>query len=114
MNTITWQIENIKDLGDGKIQVLWLCDASKDGIHKAVAGYSVIELDSSIVPNKTEQEILDICFENGVDKLKNESNASELLEVEILNPTPQKTDVKWNVTKEEYEQAKKEGRITKY
>ncbi len=114
MNTITWQIENIKDLGDSKIQVLWLCDANRDAMHKAVAGYSVIELDSSIVPNKTEQEILDICFVNGLDKQKNESDAIKLLEEEILNPTPQKIDVKWDISKEEYEQAKKEGRITQY
>jgi hypothetical protein len=114
MNNITWKIERINDLGNDKIQVLWLCDASKDGIHKSVAGYSTLESIASVVSDKTEKEILNILFETAISKASHELDACELLEKELLAPSPNKININWLVTKEEYEKAQKEGRITRY
>ena len=88
---IKWQIEKLliypkqNNRENVVIKATWLCSVIKDGVQKVEAG--TVELPAPLENFKefselTEEDILNWCYENGVNKNEIESNLISALEEE--------------------------------
>lgn len=118
MKTINWKIENLnlisdKDIyGKYKAEAIWTCDIRLDKTHSCLSGISNIELNSIEDFNSlTEDKVIELCVASGLDKSKVEQQLSSNLDYSNkINYSKSFTEI----TKEEYESAQQEGRITQY